>query len=729
MPMTQNASVRTLLGAPVVIAVLANDSSAGLTITGYTQPIAGTLALNADQSFTSPPNAGFEGIDEFGYTVRDTIGGTASASVTIAVRRANSPPTLKGDTAQVLAGTSVTLPVLANDNDLDGDAFGIVCIDAPGHGTIQVLDGQTIRYTPQPGFSGIDSFTYTASDGRGGASTATVAVQVIAPNLPPVAARDSASTTSGTAVAIDALANDNDPEGGALTLAAVTMPVHGNLSLGADQQFLYTPAQGFVGNDSFEYTIRDSAGATADGLVTVEVTRPNAPPMAVADAAATAGQPVNIDPLANDNDPDGDPLHLTALTLPVAGQIALNPQGGVTYTPAVGFTGTDSFTYEVSDGMAVAEGSVTVTVTEPVIPSYANGFRYRRRLAVPAQPVASETAQDFVLLVRESGDWLRSAGNGGRLESAQGFDLRFELADGTKLDHEIERYDATTGVLVAWVRLPSWQLTARLDLLLYYGKPALAVAEANPVGVWRGHLAVWDARTGSDRTGNGRALTPSGVAAGSLIGDCGRFNGAAVASQASPSWLNNNAAITVQALIRPDAAMVGSSHGVLAQGAMNGADASAGLILQYLASNAGASNVVHFKIRCSDGATHVMSAAGAHSDRRQLLHGVWKQGAAPSIYLDGALSPPSAADVARSGTTTIATGGLYLGAGARDAATGGWAGLIDEVRIAASARSAAWIATEHANLREEQLFYGLGGEDRPTDANTAPLGSTDRVGC
>ena len=79
-PMTQNDSVRTLIGAPVVIAVLANDSSTSLTIIGYTQPIAGSLVLNPDQTFTYSPNAGFEGIDEFTYTVRDTIGGTASAT-------------------------------------------------------------------------------------------------------------------------------------------------------------------------------------------------------------------------------------------------------------------------------------------------------------------------------------------------------------------------------------------------------------------------------------------------------------------------------------------------------------------------------------------------------------------------------------------------------------------------------------------------------------------------
>src|SRR4051794_22994272 len=481
------------------------------------------------------------------------------------------------------------------------------------------------------------------------------------------------------------------------------------------------PAEGYVGSDSFEYTVRDGGGATADGLVTVEVARRNAPPVAVADSAATSGQPVTIDLLANDNDPDADPLRLTALTLPVAGQIALNPQGGVTYTPAAGFVGTDGFTYEISDGTAVAEGEVTVTVTEPIIPAYANRFRYRRRLALPPQPDATETAQDFVFLVRETGDWLCSVSNGGRLESAQGFDLPFELTDGTKLDHEIERYDPVAGALIAWVRLPSWQFTARLDLLLYYGKSALTATEANPAGVWRGYLAVWDARTGADRTGNGRTLMPSGIGVGSLIGDCGSFNGTAVASLASANWLNNNPAITVQALTRADAAMIGSNHGVLAQGIMNGTDASAGLGLQYLASNAGATNVVHFKVRCTDGATYVMSAGGAHSDRRLLVHGVWKQGSAPSIYLNGALSPASASDVPRGGTTQIATGGLYLGAGARDPATGGWAGLIDEVRIAGAARSAAWIATEYANLVEDQLFYGLGGEDRPTDLNAAPL--------
>ena len=79
--------------------------------------------------------------------------------------RANAARSPPSDTAQMLAGDSVAVAVLANDNDPDGDPLGIIGIDAPGHGTIQVEPDQTIRYTPQPGFDGIDSFTYTIGDG------------------------------------------------------------------------------------------------------------------------------------------------------------------------------------------------------------------------------------------------------------------------------------------------------------------------------------------------------------------------------------------------------------------------------------------------------------------------------------------------------------------------------------------------------------------------------------
>ncbi len=166
-----------------------------------------------------------------------------------------------------------------------------------------------------------------------------------------------------------------------------------------------------------------------------------------------------------------------------------------------------------------------MSVTAPAVPTYANGFRYRRRIVVPAQTAAAETVSDFVLLVRETGTWLKPVAAGGRVQHPQGFDLRFELENGTKLDHELERYDASAGSVLAWVRVPSWQLSSQLRLVLYYGKPGLTATEANPASVWRGYLAVLDARTGVDRSGANRALTPTGIGTGALIGDAGAYTG------------------------------------------------------------------------------------------------------------------------------------------------------------------------------------------------------------
>ena len=275
MPIARPDAVRTLPANPIVIAVLGNDEGSNLSVIGYTQPTAGTLVLNPDQSFTYVPVAGFEGIDGFAYTVRDAVGGTAEGDVRIVVAPPNSAPAAQSDSAAVLAGASVDVPVLANDNDLDGDQLTIIGIDAPAAGTISVLPNQSIRYTPQPGFQGIDSFTYTVGDDRGGVGTANVTVVVNLANLPPQARPDQAATQEGLPVTIDALANDNDPEGGPVSLSGMVMPGHGTLTLTPDHDFVYTPAEGFVGTDSFSYHVRDGAGAAATANVTVAVTPQN----------------------------------------------------------------------------------------------------------------------------------------------------------------------------------------------------------------------------------------------------------------------------------------------------------------------------------------------------------------------------------------------------------------------------------------------------------------------
>ena len=251
MPIAKPDTARTPRGVPVVIAVVANDEGSNLTVSGYTQPTAGTLALNPDRTFTYTPGPAFEGIDGFAYTIRDGVGGTAEGDVRIFVARPNTMPQAANDAASVQVGASVAIPVLANDGDGDGDPLAIIGLDAPAHGTVTVLPDQSIRYAPQSDFAGIDSFTYTVGDGQGGAAEASVTITVTVPNRPPVAQPDRATTVAGSTLTIDALANDNDPDGNPIALAGMEMPGQGSLALTADNRFAYTPRPGFVGEDSF----------------------------------------------------------------------------------------------------------------------------------------------------------------------------------------------------------------------------------------------------------------------------------------------------------------------------------------------------------------------------------------------------------------------------------------------------------------------------------------------
>lgn len=174
----------TAQGIPVTINVLANDTAANggtLSITAVSKPQFGTVTTNG-QSVIYTPNATFVGNDNFSYFVSDGKGGTATGSVTVTVNGPGGPnqaPTAANDTATANAGSSVTIDVLTNDADPNGDLLTIIIDGPPSHGTATVTNGKVI-YTATAGFSGTDSFTYIVSDGKGGTATATVTITVTA---------------------------------------------------------------------------------------------------------------------------------------------------------------------------------------------------------------------------------------------------------------------------------------------------------------------------------------------------------------------------------------------------------------------------------------------------------------------------------------------------------------------------------------------------------------------
>src|SRR5262249_5412432 len=156
-----------------------------LTITGVSVASNGSVSASATK-VTYTPNKDFLGTDGFTYSITDGRGGTASARVTVSVvEGANHKPKAMDDNATTVAGRPVTIDVVANDTDPDGDTLAASSVTQPGNGMAVTNGGGTVTSSPYPGFTGMDQFSYTVSDGRGGTATARVKVTVQATAPPP----------------------------------------------------------------------------------------------------------------------------------------------------------------------------------------------------------------------------------------------------------------------------------------------------------------------------------------------------------------------------------------------------------------------------------------------------------------------------------------------------------------------------------------------------------------
>jgi outer membrane protein OmpA-like peptidoglycan-associated protein len=256
-----------------------------------------------------------------------------------------------------------SLDVLTNDSDPDGDPLTIVDVSQPANGQADI-SGDVILYTPASGFSGTDSFTYTIDDGFGGQDSATVTVIVEAPGAPPVAEDIEVSTERTQPVDVDVLASAFLPDGGTLEIARFSQPSDGTVTRVGDQ-LRYQPDQLFFGDDSFTYTVIDSRGREATGTVFVAVAFANQAPVANPDSASTPpDQPVTVDVLANDFDPDGDPIEVISverISLAAASAV-INDDGTITFEISDRCSGRNLFRYTITDPFG-ATASALVTIT------------------------------------------------------------------------------------------------------------------------------------------------------------------------------------------------------------------------------------------------------------------------------------------------------------------------------------------------------------------------------
>lgn len=367
-PAATNDTLTTNQGVAKSLDSRTNDSDPDgdpLTITA----VGGTHSKGSvsftSTSVTYTPTAGAYGSDSFTYTVSDGQGGTDVGTVSVTINRL---PTATGDSISTAQDTAITFDPRTNDSDPDGNALTVSAIvTSPTHGTASKTS-TSITYTPATGYTGSDSFTYRISDGVGGTATATVTVTITAAaNQAPVAANDTLTTNQGVAKTIDPRANDTDANSDPLSVTAVGgTPSKGSVSY-TGTSVTYTPTAGQYGADSFTYTVSDGHGGTDVGTVSVTINRP---PTAAGDSISTTqSTAITFDPRANDSDLDGDALTVSTVGTASHGTTS-RTTSSITYTPTSGYTGSDSFTYTLSDGKG---GTATATVSVTVTSSVANG--------------------------------------------------------------------------------------------------------------------------------------------------------------------------------------------------------------------------------------------------------------------------------------------------------------------------------------------------------------------
>ena len=429
-----------------------------------------------------------------------TLGGTSSGPT-------NQAPVGNNETYTTDAGSSLNvaafLGVLANDSDPDGDTLTVSLGRQADNGNITLRPNGSFVYTPDNGFSGIDSFDYIISDGNGGTTTATASIDVVQTSPQP---SDYASQFFGDAGnnRLTAL-----PEGSWLEGGAGDDKLIGS---GGDDYFRAGPGNDFAngsgGSDIFEFglgadrfgvndfTIGEDKIALTDGLTFADLTKSFSTAGSagviftttsgssiklknVADLDAshfitlggTSSGPTNQAPvgnddaytmsagttltiastsgvLANDTDANRDSLGASISIAASNGLVTLNPDGSFDYTPNNGFLGTDSFEYAVNDGNGGTDtATVTIDVTGTTPPNPGTGANDFTLVMTVGQSVAAgatdwPTRETFTANPFDTERALMSVFDAGDFVGIEPLrEIRFETMSSSMIRHLLNRYD------------------------------------------------------------------------------------------------------------------------------------------------------------------------------------------------------------------------------------------------------------------------------------------------
>ena len=338
------------------------------------------------------------------------------------------------------------------------------------------------------------------------------------------------------------------------------------------------------------------------------------------------------------------------------------------------------------------------------------GYGFGKQVLIQSSQVSGSTALvDFPVLISFTDADLATTANGGNVENTNGYDIIFTLGDcATLLDHEIEKYDATTGEYIAWVRIPSLPATTDFGIHMYYGNSGITT-DPSTTNTWNnGYFGVWhmsedpsgtapqiiDHTSGTTNGTSGGAMTSGDLVTGKVV-DAIDFDGSNdVAEMTDAQSYANGGDFSVECWINSSDAGTKNNAFITNYG---GTGQTPFFMLGFDNTNA------FFWCRNTSGVSRKPTIAKA-----SVLDGAWhhfvgvRSSTGTFLYLDGTLVNTQAAstgDVSFGTTLSI-----------MDHFNRYTSGLIDEIRISSTARSTEWITTEYNNQNSPSTFYAVSAE-------------------
>ncbi|WP_274019089.1 tandem-95 repeat protein, partial [Vibrio parahaemolyticus] len=363
---------------PTIIKVLGNDTFEGdgkvVSLDANSGPANGTVSVNPDGSVTYTPNDNYQGTDSFTYIV--TSGGVSeSTTVSVDVTPVNDAPVAKDDTAITDEDTPVTIDVLPNDNDIDGDKLSIQSASVPeAQGKVEIVDGKLV-FTPAENFNGDAEITYTVTDGEL-TDEAKVAVTVNPVNDAPTIKVDAVESITEDAVNTDTVVasltvRDTDTPEDQLTVSLENNS-NGYFVLVGNEVKLTQAGVDAVNNDELNLknltisaSVSDGVNPTASDSDSLIVNRVNDAPTvenAIADQVLSEdfdAYTIDLNEVFKDSD--------SSLEFSVSGNNSIQisiVSGVATITPTADWNGKETITFTAKDpsGESVSQ-TVNFTVT------------------------------------------------------------------------------------------------------------------------------------------------------------------------------------------------------------------------------------------------------------------------------------------------------------------------------------------------------------------------------